>query len=160
MISFNIAMDQNNSSKQDNNNEGYRKCDRIIKGLDAGVCDLKDYGSSIIGYKKIASDSGSAVAEVLIPNDGKSIVIRPYKKLDPYDENALGISCKLRTNQYNITKIFGKKDGAKYCSIHEPQYKYEEGGKYREPNMNKDVREECTTGLYFFMNEGNAYNYL
>jgi hypothetical protein len=151
-------MGQNNSSKQDS--EDFKKCDRIIKGLDAGTCDLKDYGSSIVGYKKIASNTRkSVVVKVLVPNDGKSIVIRPYRKLDRYDENALGISSKLRTNQYNVIEIFGKEDDVKYCSFHDMGYKYEEGGKYSEPGMNKDVHEECAAGLYFFMNKSEADNY-
>jgi hypothetical protein len=153
-----ISMAEENKVKEEET--AFTKCDRIIKGLSAGVCDLKDYGSSIIGYKSIEYAGGYATAEVEIPNDGKSIIVRPYRyKINEYNLITKIMSEKLRTNQYNIKKILNKSDNTIYYSIHNSKYKYEEGGKYSEPNMNDDIYKECTNGLHFFMKEEDADNY-
>jgi hypothetical protein len=96
----------------------------------------------IVGYKKLA---GGAIATLLIPSAARRV-------------NKIG-SRKCRAEWAVVMDIEGASD-ATACSNHDPTFTYTAGGtvRPREP-FDDDVREECASGIHFFITRQEARNY-
>lgn len=117
----------------------------------------------------------SAVAKVEIP-DGATIVRPAIQTSSRYIGEYEEVSNKLRTDKLIVKEIkaietMNKLRNLSNCSCssfflsnvmpREKSYYYRVGKvhKPREP-LDKNVTEQCTSGLHFFLNESEAQNYL
>lgn len=106
------------------------------------------------------------IAEVTVPADDNTIVVRPYKMKQKYEGGTsvyyrVGPSTKLRTNRYKVDKMTGKCDS--YFSLYSirsrgPLFQYKENNSY-DGDVDQNLDEECSTGFYFFTDEQSAEDF-
>jgi hypothetical protein len=96
----------------------------------------------IVGYKKLAR---GAIATLVIPSAARRV-------------NKLG-SRKCRAEWAVVTKVEGAR-GDVACSAYDPTFIYSVGDtvRPREP-FNDDIREECASGIHFFITRQEAEDY-
>jgi hypothetical protein len=118
-----------------------------------GKTRLPDYslvsekGSAFTGWKKLR---GGYIAKLGIPEDAERV------------STPTGRKC--RTNKAIVFAIFdrdGKEipKGFQAQSIHRDSFIYTSGETVEEPNYDCDFRQECTSGIHFFITRKEAENY-
>jgi hypothetical protein len=100
-----------------------------------------------IAWKKVA---GNFVLKLLIT--GKRI--------------STPIGRKCRTNECRVLAAYDKEGNEvakdtdyRFPSSHDASFTYEVGAYVLEPDLNEDIRVECTKGIHFFMTRKEAKEY-
>ena len=95
----------------------------------------------------------NTICKILIPEDAKR-------------SSAFGRKC--RASKFKVleiyhvdldTNVIGVTDREFATSMFNPDWIYERGKTYEEPNFVNDRFKECTVGLHFFMNKQDAIDY-
>jgi hypothetical protein len=93
----------------------------------------------IFGYKKCANN---IIVKLLIRKEHKR-------------SHSLGRKC--RAEEATVVEIFGARTA---YSVHDPTFSYEVGQIVKpKQEFNEDWREECTSGIHFFITREEAENY-
>jgi hypothetical protein len=76
------------------------------------------------------------------------------------------IGRKCRTNECKVLAAYDKKGnevaketGYRFTSSRDSRFTYEVGAYVLEPNLDEDIRVECTKGIHFFMTRQEAQEY-
>jgi len=108
---------------------------------------VPDKGDPCIGWKRLR---GAFIAKLRIPEDA--------------DRTSTPMGRKNRTNKAEVVSIFDEEgnqmpEGFIGESLHDSAFKYPVGQTVEEPNYNGDFREECTSGIHFFITRKEAEEY-
>lgn len=122
----------------------------------------------ITGFKKIECKCRDGklkrfVAELEVP--AGATVVHPYENVnDGYGHTTVRStpSGKFRTDKFILKEILTNPGDSKPVSCHSiwtSSFTYSEGETYKPNSFNKNVDDECTNGLYFFLDKQRAVDY-